>query len=329
MWRPRLLCFTLMVSTGLLVCFIHFVLRAHPDPVSHVRVKNVTFLQSKIISTASCPQWWRALLQPDHITHSKYYSSGASEASGGRRLFGPCSRGSKRRLGIKRPGCWGHGRAVGWVGACESILIRKQGALVSRSHHHQQLSMNEYEATFMNILSSVIFLFQLSFSPSFPALSDFLSSTLIFHLLFLFLSPSVSVLLWRVSGHRVLYHEGVTSAPRSYLNLACPKDFWSLTQGFKKTRTLPHSSHRETQVKSLFSFFPYIHQCRDVGYPLSESWHPSSCEITTRMETNCAFFHSSHSNYAFFPHSMILLFVFHVLKRCPYTFISLFPISVR
>lgn len=149
-----------MVSTGLLVYFINFPLHAHPDPTSHVRVKNMTSLQSEIISTASCLQWWRALLQPDHITHSKYYSSGASEASGEE---GPYSRRFVRRLRIRGPGCWGQGRAVGWVGACESILIRKQGALVSRSHHHQQLSMNEYEATFMNILSSVISLFQLSF----------------------------------------------------------------------------------------------------------------------------------------------------------------------
>ena len=59
-------------------------------------------------------------------------------------------------------------------------LSRKQGALVSRSHHHRQQSMNEYEATFMNILLGVIFLFQLSFSPSlFP---PFFSSTLRFSL---------------------------------------------------------------------------------------------------------------------------------------------------
>lgn len=77
-------------------------------------------------------------------------------------------------------------------------LSRKQGALVSRSHHHRQQSMNEYEATFMNILLGVIFLFQLSFSPSlfppfFQALSDPLSAALIFRLLLLVLSPPVSV----------------------------------------------------------------------------------------------------------------------------------------
>lgn len=86
---------------------------------------------------------------------------------------------------------------------------------MSRSHHHQQQSMNEYEATFMNILMTVIFLFQLSFSlffSPFPALSDLplaLPRSI-------FLCLCLSLLLCR----RILGPlPWVTSTPRSYLNV--------------------------------------------------------------------------------------------------------------
>lgn len=202
---------------------------------------------------------------------------------------------------------------------------------MSRSHHHQQQSMNEYEAMFMNILLGVIFLFQLSFSLlfPFPALSDFFSSTLIFQFFFLvfffffFYLPlslpfSLAVVCLRTSSP---LPQGVTSAHTSYLNLACPKDFWSFTQSVKRTRTLPKSSHSETTVKSVsnlssFSLFLSLSSyppLERLGYPLSKSWHPSLYEITTTMETNYAFF--------------TVLFVFHCLKRCCYTLIFLLSLS--
>ncbi len=197
------------------------------------------------------------------------------------------------------PGPWG---SYGVGGSMWKYAYQKAGALVSRSHHHRQQSMNEYEPTFMNILLSVIFLFQLSF----PFLFPFFQHSQIFSCYsnlplslpcFIFLRLCLSLLLWCVLGHRVFsLPQGVTSAPRSYLNLVCPKDFWSLTQNFKKTRTLPQSSHGETVVK-FFRFFLHIHQCRDVGYPLSKFWHPSSWDNHKDGNQLC-FFHSAHSNYA-------------------------------
>lgn len=102
-------------------------------------------------------------------------------------------------MGVLRGG-WEHVKAY----------LSEARALVSRSHHHQQLSMNEYEGKFMNILSSVIFLFQLSFF--------LFSSTLRFSLCyfnlplalprFIFLCLCLCVLLWCVLGHPVIYHKG-------------------------------------------------------------------------------------------------------------------------
>lgn len=127
--------------------------------------KNCDFPSVQIISTASCPQWWRALLQPDHITQW-VLPLRSPRGFWGRRLFGPYSRGSKRRVRIS----WVQGPcgSYGVGGSMWKHAYQKAGALVSRSHHHQQQSMNEYEATFMNILLNVIFLFQLSFSLFFP-----------------------------------------------------------------------------------------------------------------------------------------------------------------
>lgn len=54
----------------------------------------------------------------------------------------------------------------GWarVEAC----FQKVGAAVSRSHHPWQQSVNGYEAMFMNILSGLIFFFQLPITLFFP-----------------------------------------------------------------------------------------------------------------------------------------------------------------
>lgn len=87
----------------------------------------------------------------------------------------------------------------------------------------------------------------------------------------------------------------------------------------QKDKDFIERSHSETVVNLspflLLSFFLCIYQCRDVSYPLCKSWHPSTCEITTRMEQN--------SNYAYF-HSKIFPFIFHCLKHCRSTFIFLF-----
>lgn len=133
----------------------------------------------------------------------------------GRRRFGPHSLGSKLRLriswvqGARMPGPWG---SCGVAGSMWNHAYQKAETLVLRSHHHQQQSMNEYEATFMNILLSVIFLFQLSFSLFFPAFQHsqiFCCSNLPLALpRFIFLWLCLSLLLWCVLGHRVLYHKG-------------------------------------------------------------------------------------------------------------------------
>lgn len=79
-----------MVSTG--ICVFHpppFVCAPTCSPP--YMSEKCDFPSVKIISAASRPQWQRALLQPDHITHTKYYSSGASEAFGEEDGLGPHS----------------------------------------------------------------------------------------------------------------------------------------------------------------------------------------------------------------------------------------------
>lgn len=182
-----------MVSTD--ICVFHplpFV--CAPTCSSSYMGEKCDFPSMKIISAASCPQWRRALLQPDHITHTKYYSSGASEAFGEEDALGPYSYRSERRLRISAVQ-WGQDAGAtlelwGCVGAHERIIIRKQELWCQGLVITKKQRMNEYEGTFMNILLSVIFFLKLFFYKlfPFPSTADFLSATLIFHLLFLILS---------------------------------------------------------------------------------------------------------------------------------------------
>lgn len=121
-WSWFLLVYSCVSSTSLCV-------HAPIQPASHVRVKNVAFLQSKLSpeeALLSSAGFCSSLI----ILHSKCYRSGASEASGEEDSLVPIAGDPNRGWGLagcRGPGCLGHGGAMGWVGACESMLIRKQG----------------------------------------------------------------------------------------------------------------------------------------------------------------------------------------------------------
>lgn len=216
-----LLCFTRTVCSWFLlvyVCFTHLPLHVHPHAIHHVLVRNVTSLQWKLspqqavlsggglcssliilhTQTTTAQEPWRLLGKKKAV-----WVPIAGDPNGG---WGLVQRSGARMLGP----C----RSYGVCGSTWTHAYQKAGALVSRSHHHQQQqSINEYEKTFMNILLSVIFFFKLPYSYTFfpfPALHiSFLPfSNLPFAVSgFIFFSLCLSLLLscflrW------VLYHNG-------------------------------------------------------------------------------------------------------------------------
>lgn len=186
------------------------------------------------------------------------------------------------------------------------------------------------------------FLFLPLYSPPFfQALSDSLSAALIFLSLLLVLSSSVSVFFsvalaavcLRTSGP-FFPTRGNKPAPRSYLNLACPKVSHKASNRQGLYRRAP-TVEQYFRLLSIFllvflSLLPHFHHCRDVGCALSESWHPSSWEINTRMETNFASFTVvtviKRFFACFFFFSQYDCLFSHCLKQRLYTFISLLPL---
>lgn len=139
----------------------------------------------------------------------------------------------------------------GWehVKACLSES-RGSGVKVpsSPAAEHEWIWGNVHEYSIECYLSLSTFFFFLLFFFLFPALSDF---SLCYSNLPLALPPFIflclclfflAVVCLRTSS---TLPQGVTSTPRSYLNLACPRDFWSLTKSFKKTSLY----HRTPTVK--------------------------------------------------------------------------------
>lgn len=218
------------------VCFIHLPLRTHPGPASHVRVRNMTSLQSKLSSQQAA--FSGGGLCSSLITlHT--VSTTAQEPP---RLLGPYSWGSEQRLRISVAG---GGGTMGWAGSHERMLIRKQGLwcqgpIITRSR--AWMNMRQCSWIFDWVLSfSFNFLFHSFFFSLFQHCQIFSpchsNLPFAFPLFFIFFCLCLSLL-----GTLRPLPQGVTSDPRSYLNLACPKDFWSLTQSFKNTRTLPKRS---------------------------------------------------------------------------------------
>lgn len=80
------------------MCFIQFPFRAHSHPISHVRVGNVTSLQSKL-SPQQAVLCGGGLCSSLIILH-KVLELNSLGGFRGRRHFGPHSRGSKLRLRI-------------------------------------------------------------------------------------------------------------------------------------------------------------------------------------------------------------------------------------
>lgn len=173
---------------------------------------------------------------------------------GGEDCLGPFIQGSKRRLRISAAQSGGDAGAMGgreW-GRARVTYQKSRGSGVkvpsSPAAEHEWIWGNVHEYS----IECYLFLSTFLLTPSslFPHSLIFLSAALIV----LVLSSSVSVFS---PGHCVLYHEGGTSDPRSCVNLACPRDFWSLTQSFKKTITLPQSSYckQNFNISVLFPFF--------------------------------------------------------------------------
>lgn len=124
---------------------------------------------------------------------------------------------------------------------------QKAGALVSRSHHHQQQSMNKNQAMFMNILLSC-YLSLSTFFLDFRVLS-LLCNLQMFLPHFIFLC--FTLLLWCLSRPQVLYDKGVTNGPKSQKPLACQS---------LRSMTVLQRSHRETADEVLFrEFFCYYY----------------------------------------------------------------------
>lgn len=211
---------------------------AHHDPASHVRGRNFWLSFN--------PNYLHNKLSWSYYT-VKYYRSGASEASGEENSLVPIAGDASRGWGLA--GCQDAGAMGELWGRWEHVKARlseSRGSGVkvpsSPAAKHEWIWGNVHEYSIGCYLSLSTF-FSLFFFP-FPALSDFFSSTLIiqfFFLVFFFnlplsLSFSLAVVCLRTSSP---LPQAVRSARRSYLNLACPKDFWSFTQSVKKTRTLP------------------------------------------------------------------------------------------
>lgn len=163
------------------VCFIQFPFRAHCHPASHVRVGNVTVLQSKL-----SPQ--QAVLRGGGLCSSLIILHKVLELNSlggfwGRRRFGPHSRGSKLRLRIslvqRGPDARAEGELWGgweYVKACLSPH-RGSGVKVpsSPAAEHEWIWGNLHEYSIKCYLPLSTFFFTV-FSPF--RHSDFLSAIL-------------------------------------------------------------------------------------------------------------------------------------------------------
>lgn len=236
------------------------------------------------------------------MLHSKYYCSGSSEASGEEDGLVPLAGdpnegwGFAECTGARMQEPWGE-LWGGWqhVKACLSES-KGSGVPSSPGAEHGWIWGNVHEYSIERYLSLSTFFslfFLLSSTPFFLA-------TLIFHMLFLVLSSSVSVFLSCCGVSEDI--ESFTTRGNKHSQIIFKSSmFQRLLESYtklQKDKTLPQSSHSETFVKVIFflflvsilCFLLHIHHCRDAGYPLGKSWHLSSCEITTRMETNYTFF---------------------------------------
>lgn len=188
------------------LCVIHFPLHIHHLCLSGKKNCNLSLnplhSESRSVLEGCAPTW-------SYYTVSTTAQE-APEASGKRSRSGPYSWATDRRLRIIR-GAGAMWKPWGRREHVKARVITKlwcQGPIITSSGAWMNMKRR-----FMNILLSVIFLFQLSLSLLFFPLfwlSDFFPLLLIFlSLLFRFITLCVCVFSlspWCVWGHRVLYH---------------------------------------------------------------------------------------------------------------------------